>query len=42
MQGVFIVSDNILSPVGLTTAENFLQLKKGVSGIKKHHEHDDC
>jgi 3-oxoacyl-[acyl-carrier-protein] synthase-1 len=34
---VFIVSDNILSPIGLTTAENFVQLKKGVSGLKKHH-----
>jgi 3-oxoacyl-[acyl-carrier-protein] synthase-1 len=38
MPGVFIVSDNILSPIGSTTAENFEQLKKGVSGIKKHHD----
>ncbi len=35
--GVFIVSDNILSPLGLTTAENFNQLKNGVSGIRQHH-----
>jgi 3-oxoacyl-[acyl-carrier-protein] synthase I len=34
MRDIFIASDNILSPVGLTTAENFLQLKKRVSGIK--------
>lgn len=38
MSGVFVVSDNILSPIGLTTAENFTQLKKGVSGIQKHHD----
>jgi len=37
MQDVFIVSDNILSPIGLTTAENFTKLKTGVSGIKKHY-----
>jgi len=35
---VFIVSDNILSPLGLTTDENFNQLKNGVSGIRKHHD----
>src|SRR5665647_227947 len=38
MPGVFIVSDNILSPLGLTTAENFAQLKNGISGIRKHHD----
>lgn len=38
MSGVFIVSDNILSPIGLSTAENFAQLKNGVSGIREHHD----
>jgi 3-oxoacyl-[acyl-carrier-protein] synthase-1 len=38
MAGVYVVSDNILSPVGLTTAGNFEQLKKGVSGISRHHQ----
>jgi 3-oxoacyl-[acyl-carrier-protein] synthase-1 len=36
MAGVFIVSDNILSPIASTTAENFSQLKKGILGIKQH------
>jgi 3-oxoacyl-[acyl-carrier-protein] synthase-1 len=33
---VFIVADNILSPLGKTTAENFEQLKNSVSGVKRH------
>jgi len=33
---VFVVADNIISPLGVTTAENFAQLKKGNSGIKLH------
>ena len=37
MTEIFVSSDNILSPLGLTTAENFLQLKQNVSGIKLHH-----
>lgn len=36
LTGVFIVSDNILSPLGLTTAENFTRLKNGISGIREH------
>ncbi len=36
MKDVFICSDNILSPLGFTSAENFDQLTKMVSGIKKH------
>jgi 3-oxoacyl-[acyl-carrier-protein] synthase I len=36
MPGVFVVSDNILSPLGLTTAENFEQLTKNATGIKEH------
>ena len=35
MTDIFISSDNILSPIGLSTAENFERLKKNVSGIKK-------
>src|SRR5665647_344530 len=38
MSGVYIVSDNIISPLGLTTAENFAQLKKGVSGIRQYND----
>ena len=36
MRDVFITSDNIVSPLGLTSAENFMQLSQLVSGIKKH------
>lgn len=36
MTGVYIVSDNITSPIGGTTADNFAQLKNGVSGVKLH------
>lgn len=38
MSGIYIVSDNIISPLGLTTAENFAQLKKGVSGIRQYND----
>ena len=36
MKDVFIISHNILSPVGNNTAENFEQLKMSGSGIQKH------
>lgn len=36
MKEVFVVADNVFSPVGKTSAENFEQLKKGVSGIQQH------
>ncbi len=36
MPDVFVVSDNIFSPIGKTTAENFARLKDGASGIKLH------
>lgn len=36
MTEIFISSDNILSPIGSTTAENFLQLKQNISGIRMH------
>ncbi|MDO3640841.1 beta-ketoacyl synthase N-terminal-like domain-containing protein [Mucilaginibacter sp. L3T2-6] len=35
---VFIVADNIYSPLGKTTEENFLQLKNGVSSVKLHND----
>jgi 3-oxoacyl-[acyl-carrier-protein] synthase-1 len=38
MPAVYIVADNITSPIGATTAENFAQLKLGVSGIKQHND----
>ena len=36
MKEVFVVSDNIISPVGKTSAENFHALTKSISGIKHH------
>src|ERR1700733_10163352 len=33
---VFIVADNIVSPLGLTTAENFSQLAAGSTGVQRH------
>ncbi|MBL0181035.1 MAG: beta-ketoacyl synthase [Chitinophagaceae bacterium] len=36
MTDIFISADNIISPVGFTTADNFQQLLKNVSGIKMH------
>jgi 3-oxoacyl-[acyl-carrier-protein] synthase-1 len=38
MSAVYIVSDNITSPIGATTAENFEQLKQGYSGIIQHQD----
>lgn len=37
MPAVYIVADNIYSPIGTTTDENFERIKQGVSGIKKHN-----
>lgn len=36
MRSVFISSDNIVSPLGFTSAENFKNLRAAVSGVKKH------
>jgi 3-oxoacyl-[acyl-carrier-protein] synthase-1 len=36
MKDIFVVSDNIFSPLGTTTAENFSQLKAGVSAVRRH------
>src|SRR5438445_11996299 len=33
---VFVVADNVLSPLGKTTSENFVQLRKNISGVKQH------
>ena len=38
MTDIFISADNIFSPLGINTAENFSQLKKSVSGIKLHDD----
>ncbi|MBS1933243.1 MAG: beta-ketoacyl synthase [Bacteroidetes bacterium] len=36
MSEVFVVSDNIISPIGFTSAENMLRLKQNRSGIALH------
>jgi len=33
---VYIVADNIISPLGSTTAENFSKLKQNISAVKEH------
>src|SRR5690242_15465765 len=38
MTDIFISSDNILTPIGLTTAENISQLKQNISGVKLHDD----
>ncbi|MDB5135869.1 MAG: 3-oxoacyl-acyl-carrier-protein synthase [Mucilaginibacter sp.] len=34
---VFVVADNVLTPLGKTTAENFSKLKQNISAVKLHH-----
>jgi 3-oxoacyl-[acyl-carrier-protein] synthase I len=34
MKDVFVIADNIVSPLGFTSTENFSQLRKSVSGIR--------
>jgi 3-oxoacyl-[acyl-carrier-protein] synthase I len=34
MKNVWIVADNIVSPLGLTTEENYENIKKGISGLR--------
>ncbi|WP_214070907.1 beta-ketoacyl synthase N-terminal-like domain-containing protein [Mucilaginibacter sp. dw_454] len=36
MPAVYIVADNIYSPIGTTTSQNFERIKQGISGIQKH------
>jgi 3-oxoacyl-[acyl-carrier-protein] synthase-1 len=38
MSEIYLVSDNITSPIGSTTGENFSQLKKNISGIQLHDD----
>ncbi|GAA4083776.1 beta-ketoacyl-[acyl-carrier-protein] synthase family protein [Mucilaginibacter panaciglaebae] len=38
MPGVYIVADNIYSPIGTTTAQNFERIKQGISGIQRHQD----
>jgi 3-oxoacyl-[acyl-carrier-protein] synthase I len=38
MTDIFISSDNIVSPLGLSSAENFEQLKGSVSAVKAHSD----
>lgn len=38
MTDIFISSDNILSPVGLSTTDNFNRLKQHLSGIRLHND----
>ncbi len=38
MTDVFIIADNIFSPLGISSADNFTQLKNSVSGVKKHDD----
>lgn len=39
---VFIVADNIYSPLGKTTAENFSKLKQNLSAVKQYHDLNIC
>jgi 3-oxoacyl-[acyl-carrier-protein] synthase-1 len=36
MTDVFVAADNIFSPLGMTTDENFSRLKQGISGVRQH------
>ena len=36
MKDVFIISDNIVSPLGRTTTGNFVHLSSGVTGVEQH------
>ena len=36
MREIFVVSENIFSPLGLTTSENFRKLRQNISGIQLH------
>lgn len=38
MRPVFLIADNILSPIGQTSTENFRQLVAGMSGIQIHQK----
>lgn len=36
MNEVFVAADNIISPLGTDTAENFSRLKQGMTGVERH------
>ena len=38
MRDVFIIADNIISPLGSTAADNFSKLSASVSGIRRHDD----
>lgn len=38
MTDVFIIADNIFSPLGVSSAENFVRLKNSSSGVKRHDD----
>ena len=38
MVPIYVVSDNIMSPLGATTAKNFERLMEGQSGIGLHND----
>ena len=42
MRDVFIIADNIYSPLGINAEANFEQLTRLVSGIKKHEDKNVC
>ncbi|SRR5579862_32757 len=36
MTDVFVVSDSVISPLGSTSADNFMQLERSISGVRRH------
>jgi 3-oxoacyl-[acyl-carrier-protein] synthase I len=38
MTEIFVSSDNIVSPIGLTTSQNFEKLKQNITGVKLHDD----
>ncbi len=37
MKDIFVVADNIVSPLGKTTAENFSLLREGIAGVRRQN-----
>lgn len=35
-QQVYVIADNVFTPLGKTTTENFINLKQGLSAVKQH------
>ena len=38
MKKVYLVADNVYSPLGATTTQNFEHLVNGVSGVRQHDD----